>query len=394
MAGMADVGQGGELLQEAITWLYACQNDDGGWGELPESYADPSAFGKGPSTPTQTALILFALVRCGHARDSEAARAAAWLQNAATHEGWIDPYPVFTVLPPAQLYCEPLAPTFLSVRALAAFQNPAYFAAPALGEVPAPPEPSLVGRLAAGAAGLAENARAALLNESEPPGDWTMLQVWNNVAYCSYAVAPETIRGVVPAELELDLFEGQAWISLVPMMLATQRVRGLPTLPDSGPAHELNVRTYVKYRGIRGVWFASVNLDLDWVVALDNLTGVRSREIAVQQSTDGGGLAFRAQRKDGTVLKLKVQAGGVPQYCRPGTLDYFLSQRLALYSVVGGRVHRAALGHAPEWASSAKASAGESTLVVADGFPAPPAELHAIRVNTVQALGWAPIPVT
>jgi squalene-hopene/tetraprenyl-beta-curcumene cyclase len=60
-------------VRKAVTWLETCQNADGGWGETCRSYADRALAGKGPSTPSQTAWALIALMAAG-AVDSEAVR--------------------------------------------------------------------------------------------------------------------------------------------------------------------------------------------------------------------------------------------------------------------------------------------------------------------------------
>ncbi len=49
----------------ARRWLVQCQNDDGGWGELPASYADPQLKGQGPSTASQTAWAVLGLLATG-----------------------------------------------------------------------------------------------------------------------------------------------------------------------------------------------------------------------------------------------------------------------------------------------------------------------------------------
>ncbi len=48
--------------RKAGTWLRGCQNEDGGWGELPLSYDDPHHKGRGPSTPSQTAWATMGLL--------------------------------------------------------------------------------------------------------------------------------------------------------------------------------------------------------------------------------------------------------------------------------------------------------------------------------------------
>ncbi len=60
-------------FQQTADWIRSHQNADGGWGELPHSYDDPTTKGIGPSTPSQTAWALMGLFATGD-RDSEAVR--------------------------------------------------------------------------------------------------------------------------------------------------------------------------------------------------------------------------------------------------------------------------------------------------------------------------------
>lgn len=52
----------GDWIQKGVDWLISIQNQDGGWGESLETYRDPSTAGQGPSTPSQTAWALMALL--------------------------------------------------------------------------------------------------------------------------------------------------------------------------------------------------------------------------------------------------------------------------------------------------------------------------------------------
>lgn len=386
--GLAETHQGGPILDAAIDWLYSRQNDDGGFGESPESYADPSTFGRGASTPTQTAMVLFALVRAGHATDPRTARAAEWLASVVGPDGWTDPYPVFTVLPPYQLYTEPLAPTFLAVRALAAHADPEPYIVHRLGNIPPPPKANLLDKLIIAAGTAGEHLRTVLFHAAGVPEDWTMVQTWEDVTYLSYPVDPAAIQAHIPAGLELDLFEGKAWISLVPMRVSSQRVRGMLPMPDDGRMEELNVRTYVHYQGLRGVWFLSVNVDLGWMVTLGRVTGVNYQHVTVSRA----GSSFRAERPDGAALAVTVGAPGVAGYARGGTLEDFLSRRLSAYTSIDGVLHRTALSHAPEWLAPCEATVLESTLVTGDDLPAPPATLHGLAIRSIVAAGWSPVP--
>ncbi len=96
LRGLRIIGEDMEqpYLRKALNWLAKCQNRDGGWGEQPDSYDDPSRKGRGPSTPSQSAWALMGLLAAGE-HGSEAARKAVdyllerQLPDGTWHdEGW------------------------------------------------------------------------------------------------------------------------------------------------------------------------------------------------------------------------------------------------------------------------------------------------------------------
>lgn len=92
-----------------------------------------------------------------------------------------------------------------------------------------------------------------------PKGPWMMTQTWNDVLFAHWAVEPQSLRGIIPAALELETCSGKAWISILPFLLTNLRPRFLPPLPFISRFPELNVRTYVTYRGIPGIYFFSLD---------------------------------------------------------------------------------------------------------------------------------------
>ncbi|MCY3887094.1 MAG: squalene--hopene cyclase [Chloroflexi bacterium] len=79
-------------VRRAVQWLDAHQQADGGWGEGCESYADPSLRGAGPSTPSQTAWALMALIAAGEVESDTVARGIHYLIARQRPDGtWDEP---------------------------------------------------------------------------------------------------------------------------------------------------------------------------------------------------------------------------------------------------------------------------------------------------------------
>ena len=79
-------------VRRAVEWLFRHQLDDGGWGESCDTYADPSLRGMGPSTPSQTAWALMALIAAGEAEHESVARGVQYLIDRQREDGtWDEP---------------------------------------------------------------------------------------------------------------------------------------------------------------------------------------------------------------------------------------------------------------------------------------------------------------
>ncbi len=79
-------------VRRAVDWLIRYQLPDGGWGESCDTYADPSLRGQGPSTPSQTAWALMALIAAGEERHEATARGIQYLIARQREDGtWDEP---------------------------------------------------------------------------------------------------------------------------------------------------------------------------------------------------------------------------------------------------------------------------------------------------------------
>ncbi len=92
-----------------------------------------------------------------------------------------------------------------------------------------------------------------------PSGPWVMAQSWRELLFAHWRIPVEALRPLVPAELELETWDGSAWLGVVPFLMAGVRPRGVPALPRLSAFPEINVRTYVKVESKPGVWFLSLD---------------------------------------------------------------------------------------------------------------------------------------
>ncbi len=91
-----------------------------------------------------------------------------------------------------------------------------------------------------------------------PNERWKFYQEWNNAIFLHWQVALHELRKFVPEALEIDLFDGKPWVSVVAFTMEGIRPKNLPPFPPISNFDEINIRTYVKYNGKAGVYFLSI----------------------------------------------------------------------------------------------------------------------------------------
>ncbi|MEI6351227.1 MAG: squalene--hopene cyclase [Verrucomicrobiota bacterium] len=89
-----------DWIVRARDWLESCQNEDGGWGESPATYDDPSLKGCGDSTPSQTAWAIMGLCACNDLDRKSIRRAVDYLIRTQNGDGsWDEPHTTGTGFP-------------------------------------------------------------------------------------------------------------------------------------------------------------------------------------------------------------------------------------------------------------------------------------------------------
>jgi uncharacterized protein len=227
-----------------------------------------------------------------------------------------------------------------------------------------------------------------------PDRAWHMTMSWLDLLFAHWSFAPETIRALLPAGLELDTFEDRAWVGVVPFRMANTGPRGLNWLPGVSAFPELNVRTYVVVDGKPGVWFFS--LDAASIVAVHaarvgfHLPYFRARMNCEERS---GWIEYHSERRHpgapAGAFHGRYRGVGPVYQSTPGTLEHWLTERYCLYAKDrAGRTCRGEIHHM-QWPLQ-KAEVEIETCTVTDGWsislPDEPPLLHFAR--RLDVIGW------
>jgi len=87
-----EIGKDDPAIIAGAHWLLACQQPCGGWGETPESYADPRLRGQGPPTASQTAWAMMGLLAAGLENHPSVVRGVQFLVDRQQADGtWDEP---------------------------------------------------------------------------------------------------------------------------------------------------------------------------------------------------------------------------------------------------------------------------------------------------------------
>ena len=184
-----------------------------------------------------------------------------------------------------------------------------------------------------------------------PTGPWVMTQTWNDLLFAHWPVDARDLRARVPAPFELDLFDGQAWVGIVPFHMTNVAPRFVPALPWVSAFPELNVRTYVRAGDKPGVYFFSLDAGNPVAVgAARTLLNLPYYTAEMAATRGPGGIEYESRRADPPAEFRAVYRGlGDPEPPRPGTLAYFLTERYCLYAVNHRNVAYRLQIHHPPW---------------------------------------------
>jgi uncharacterized protein YqjF (DUF2071 family) len=204
---------------------------------------------------------------------------------------------------------------------------------------------------------------------------WIMVQNWHDLLFAHWAVPVEQIRRLVPANLELDLHEGKAYVAVTPFHMSGIRGRWQPPLPGLSRSAELNVRTYVSYKGIPGVWFFSLDaalLPAVWGARLGY--GLPYLHAAMQVKLQGEKIEYSSRRlhqPKPADFRGRYWPTSPPRPREKNSLEFFLTERYCLYVIRNNKVLRGHIHHLPWPLRDADAEIDVNTMAQAAGIQLP-----------------------
>lgn len=183
-------------------------------------------------------------------------------------------------------------------------------------------------------------------------------QTWTGLLFAHYRADLEPLALLLPPRATLDLYDGDAWLTVSPFRVV---LRPLPDLPVPTPTVsflEVNVRTYVRVDGQPGIFFFSLDATSRTAVwTAQRLYRLPYRLASGSLGRDRSRLTFVADRCDSPArFQATYRPVGAPRRPDVGSLEHFLVERYRLYAEHDGTLLSADIHHRPWLISPSEAT--------------------------------------
>lgn len=202
----------------------------------------------------------------------------------------------------------------------------------------------------------------------------SVVQRWENLTFIHWRYPPEVVQAILPPDLEVDTFDGSAWVALVPFRMVAVRPPWAPSIPWLTTFPETNVRTYVRdAEGGTGVWFSSLDITrLAGVAVARTWFHVPYTWASMDLTVQPTSVRYRSVRRwptKGPHVEASVTIGPPAS---PSPLLAFLTNRWRAYTVDGaGSVAYGPVAHEPWSIHYATLDELSESVVAAAGLEAP-----------------------
>lgn len=204
-----------------------------------------------------------------------------------------------------------------------------------------------------------------------PAGRPSGFQEWRHLLFLHWAVPIENLRRLVPEPLDLDLYDGVAYVGVVPFIMRHVRPRWCPRFLGFNFL-ETNVRTYVSFAGRPGVYFFSLDAASKIAVWIARrFWGLPYFSAQMDCGQVGNEIHYRSVRSgSGAEHRVCCRIGEQTGPSQVGSIEFFFLERYLLFvaqdeSIWTGQVH-----HVPYPTRTAELVELQDHLLSAAGMPA------------------------
>lgn len=201
-------------------------------------------------------------------------------------------------------------------------------------------------------------------------------QRWSNLAFLHWRIDSTELQKRLPEGLEVETFDGSAWLAVVPFSMERVRPWWSPAVPGISWFLETNVRTYVRHsNGQSGVWFFSLDANHKlavWLARnfwhLNYVSAKMDLEFASHRLKCSG--ARYSNRNENYDISLEIDSELQLQTAAENSLEFFLLERYHLFCQrPDGRFLTGEVHHTPYPYVEVNSVSVTQTLTAAYGFP-------------------------
>jgi len=221
-----------------------------------------------------------------------------------------------------------------------------------------------------------------------------MVNRWDELTFLHWRYEAAVVQRLLPRGLEVEVFDGTAWVGLVPFFLRVS-LPGVSSIPWMTRFAETNLRTYVRSEdGTRGVWFFSLDAARLGAVLIARSTyrvPYCWSKMTIERS--GSTMSYSCRRRwpgpSGAASAAVIEIGEHFRSDELYELDHFLTARWALFSAPPTGLRHARASHNPWQFQRARVLELHDELLVAAGLPGPVGDplVHYSQSMEVR-IGW------
>ena len=220
-----------------------------------------------------------------------------------------------------------------------------------------------------------------------------LLQRWRRVVFLHWPVPADRIDAMLPQGLNVDTWEGDAWLTLTPFHVDGSRPALVPPIPGVSNFIESNVRTYViGPDGRDGLWFFTLETNsLPTTIGANITLGVPYRWAAAAEHSTGGRTTYRTRRR--LADPAPEQSVTIDTRARRSLADTqltaWLTGRWRAWTTIGRRLAVVPVEHEPWPIRAGELVEQHGTLLASLGLPAiPVAPIVQWSPGVEARLGW------